>query len=132
MSRHRLPPKPPKPTDKRTVTVPVTWTHTFHGDTKEVPEEFDKYAFEGTIPEVIARLQEMQDKYPGRTLKLSYESYYHSYDPTEYHHYLVKETRLETDAEVAKRIAEDAARQAEWDAKDRAEFERLRDKFKET
>lgn len=117
--------KATKPTDKRTVTVPVTWTHTFGGSTKEVPEEFDKHSFDGTIPEVIARLQEMQDKYPGRTLKLEFETYYEPYDPSEYHRYLVKETRLETDEEVAKRIADDADRQAQWDARDRAEFERL-------
>lgn len=123
--------KEPKPTDKRTIRVPLMYRfETTTGTKHESHEEFDKYAFTGKLSEVIAKLQEKQAEYPGVDILVEHDSYcddpYGNYETHRWRLYFMRE---ETDEEVAKRVGEDTARQQAIIDKERAEFERLRDKF---
>lgn len=113
----------------------VMWTYTpfagkpYAGKPEEVPEEFDKYAFEGSVDEIIQRLTELKTKYPDKVLWLEHDVYYQPYDETPTTRYLVKEEREENDAEYNARLAKDAERKAQWEAADLAKLAELKKRY---
>lgn len=87
------------------------------------------YDFDGKVSDVIDRLKSYADEH-GPDVRLDWDMYhYEPYDTSPSPRYRVLVTRLETDEEYAKRLAEEAAQQQARDARDRAEFERLQQRF---
>jgi hypothetical protein len=94
-------------------------------DLQYCEERFDP---EGSIDDVISRLQEIKDQYSRKyiDLQISLESGY--YDERDY--YCVLGVRYETPEEVATRIASEKLAKFKREEKELAEFERLSKKFK--
>lgn len=127
MTRRQL-----KPTDKRTITVTLTTSYTSYGTTHVSPVTID--ALDGEygnvkVDDLIASLHALKDKYPGRVLSLEHEVYFEPYEERASRRWLVRETRLETDEDVAARIAKDKANDAAIAARELAEYERLKAKL---
>lgn len=84
---------------------------------------------EGTIPEVIKRLQELQ-----RQAKAIKKDIFLSSEPRQYengYELTVMENRLETDKEFDRRVALEIQAAAAREERERREFERLSKKFKQ-
>ena len=81
------------------------------------------------MSEIIKRLQEWQAKH-GEDILLDWDpNHWYPYEDSPTPIYYLQECRLETDEEFAKRVAEEEAQQAKWDADARRQYEALKKKF---
>jgi len=87
-------------------------------------EKTELYLSYNTIDEAIAMLEGIKASYGGSA---RIEKRQHRYDDGEYLAVDVEEP--ETDAEMARRIAQEEAHEARMAERDRSEFERLKKKF---
>ena len=79
--------------------------------------------FDGSIDEVILRLQNLKEKYKDHSgLRISED---HCYEGG----YTYDLQRLETDEEYEQRLAKEAERVREREEREKAEYERLKAKF---
>ena len=86
------------------------------------------------IDKIIERLTELKTSVelkPGEQLNLVFDKeFYYPYDHDPSPMFVLYHTRLENDAEFQDRTAREQQQQQEREARERAEFERLREKFK--
>ena len=93
--------------------------------------EASPYEFEGTAADLRTRIDEWIEMY-GPDFRIDWNPYRHyAYDENPSPCFNILRDREETDEEQAKRLKEDADREAERLARERKEFERLKQQFGE-
>ena len=90
---------------------------------KKIEEYVDRYDFEGTVDSVIEKLQKWKEKY-GPDTRIDWDTDYEGSDVVN-----VYIDREETDAEYVDRITRENIQRMQQEAREKAEYERLKKKF---
>lgn len=92
--------------------------------------EVSPYDLEYSLADLQSRVAEWILKY-GPSARLDWDPYFqHAYDPSPSPRFYIKVDREETDDELNARLEQEEAQRAAREARERAEFERLSEKFK--
>ena len=91
-------------------------------------EDFAPYEFEGPLPALLRKIQDLATKYPEGTVEIDTDVF-KPYDPDKYTRIYVRVYRPETPEEVAAREAKAQADATAQYERDRAAYMRLAAKF---
>lgn len=90
---------------------------------------FSPYDFDGNLGDILSEIQDLVDLY-GKDVRLDFEpDFYYPYESSPSPRFVIYGNREETDAEYATRLDREATEKARQDARDLAEFNRLKSKF---